>query len=113
MKKYFVWLALFASILSVVGSLITSEIMGITPCTSCWFLRIMMYPLVPILAVGIWKKSKDVFDYVITFCVLGLGIGIWQFSQFPSLTSWLPVLPLLGAVAFISIAILTYFYKKT
>lgn len=54
--------------LSVIGALALSEMLGIVPCVICWYLRIFMFPLVPILLVGIF-----LFDRKVVYYALSLG----------------------------------------
>ncbi|WP_407271640.1 disulfide oxidoreductase [Radiobacillus sp. PE A8.2] len=60
------------SLIAMLGSLFYSEIMHFVPCELCWYQRILMYPLVVIYGVALWKKD-------IRFALPGLflsGIGI-------------------------------------
>lgn len=52
------------ALVGTLGSLYFSEVMGLIPCELCWYQRILMYPLVVILAVatvehyiGVWKMG--------------------------------------------------------
>ena len=64
-----IWVQAF---LALTGSLFYSEVMGYVPCELCWYQRILMYPLVIIYGVAIFKK-----DIKMSFSGLILsGIGI-------------------------------------
>jgi disulfide bond formation protein DsbB len=71
-------LALFQSIVAAVGSLYFSEVMKLVPCVLCWYQRIFMYPLILIIAVGIWKKDKNLPYYALPFSISGLLIAIYH-----------------------------------
>ena len=43
------------AIVATLGSLYFSEIRHFVPCVLCWYQRILMYPLVPILAVATFQ----------------------------------------------------------
>src|SRR3989338_8671049 len=77
-KKNLLQLALLQVTLATIGSLIFSEILKFPPCILCWYQRIFMYPLVIILAVGIWKKDKNVHLYALPLSITGLIISIYH-----------------------------------
>lgn len=72
------YFALFTALSSVLGSLYFSEIMKYPPCILCWYQRIAMYPLVVILAVGIYLKEKRVAFYVLPFSIIGIFIALYH-----------------------------------
>jgi disulfide bond formation protein DsbB len=45
---------------------------GYAPCTLCRYERICMYPMVVILLMHFWKKTKDVIIYLYPFAMIGL-----------------------------------------
>ncbi len=72
---YFAWTLALASTL---GSLFFSEVLHFAPCVLCWDQRICMYPLVIILTVGILKKDKQLFLYVLPLSLVGLVVSIFH-----------------------------------
>ncbi len=66
---YLAWLQAFAA---MAVSLYFSELMHLPPCILCWYQRILMYPLVIIIAVGIIKKDKNIHWYILPFTILGM-----------------------------------------
>jgi disulfide bond formation protein DsbB len=54
------WLVAFVAGL---GSLFFSEIMKLEPCVLCWYQRIAMFPLVPILAIGLYSQDSGCIKY--------------------------------------------------
>jgi disulfide bond formation protein DsbB len=77
--QYGPYLAFGAALSAMLGSLYYSEIAGFVPCTLCWYQRILMYPLTFILLVGILKHDEGVFDYVLPFSVLGIGVSTYHY----------------------------------
>ncbi len=77
-KKNLLQLAFLQAVLATIGSLIFSEILKFPPCILCWYQRIFMYPLVIILAVGIWKKDKNIPFFVLPLNIIGLLISIYH-----------------------------------
>ncbi|MFA6022589.1 MAG: disulfide bond formation protein B [Candidatus Pacearchaeota archaeon] len=63
------------------GSLVYSEILKLPPCDLCWLQRVFIYPQVIILGVALWKKQRDIFDYVIGLNVIGLVFAIYQYTM--------------------------------
>jgi len=77
-KKYIVYIAWIQSLLALFSSLYFSEIRHFTPCILCWYQRILMFPLVIIIAVGILKRDKKLYEYVLPFSALGLLVSFYQ-----------------------------------
>lgn len=86
---YYKEIALLFAFTATSGSLYMSNILGWEPCTMCWYQRILVYPLVVILAVGILLEKKDVEDYALPLALIGLPISLYhallqRFSQYLS-----------------------------
>lgn len=73
-----VYLAWVQALVATLGSLYFSEIRHFTPCTLCWYQRILMYPLVIIIAVGIMRKDKKLYQYVLPMSTLGALIAFYN-----------------------------------
>lgn len=54
--------------------------MGLTPCSLCWFARILMYPIVPLSTVGILKNDKRFTDYVLPLSIMGIFLDTYHYS---------------------------------
>ncbi len=76
--KFFLYLAWIQSIAAMLGSLYYSEIKHYTPCTLCWYQRILMYPLVMLIVVGILRKDPKVHYYILPMAVLGWLIAVYH-----------------------------------
>jgi len=85
------WFLLFASWLlaaiATIGSLFFSEIMGIEPCSLCWYQRIFMYPLVVILLIGMFPPDFRVVRYALPLAVLGWGVAVYHYLLY---TGYIP-----------------------
>ncbi len=83
MKEFFLRNALYIAFvqawLATLGSLYFSEIRHWTPCLLCWYQRILMYPLILILGVGIWRKDRNVVYYVLPMSILGAVIAFYHY----------------------------------
>ena len=77
-SQYSPFLALAIALTALLGS-IYFEVAGLAPCTLCWYQRILMYPLTPILLVGILKHDEGLFDYVLPFSLLGMGLSSYHY----------------------------------
>lgn len=82
MKKYLssitLYLSLVQSLAATLGSLYASEILHLPPCSLCWYQRIVMYPLVPIITVGILRKDSNLPYYVLPLSITGVAIAFYQ-----------------------------------
>lgn len=126
------YLAWIIALVSMVGSLFFSEVMNLPPCVLCWYQRIVMYPLVLIIGIGIISRDNRMKVYALSLCLIGLAISIYHnllyygilpesitpCTQGISCTSrqieWLGfiTIPLMALTAFVSIALCLLFYKK-
>lgn len=73
------YLAWIVATLATAGSLYASEIAHWPPCTLCWYQRVLMYPLVIIIAVGIWKKDRILPFYVLPLSILGMVVALYHY----------------------------------
>lgn len=78
-EQYGRYLAFGTALVATLGSLYYSEIAGFVPCTLCWYQRILMYPLVAILLVGILKQDRAVANYVLPLSVIGIGMSGYHY----------------------------------
>jgi disulfide bond formation protein DsbB len=69
------WVLLFAAWLVAAvatgGSLFFSSVMGFAPCVLCWYQRILLFPLVVILAVGLFPLDRGVVRYALPLAGIG------------------------------------------
>ena len=76
-------LALVAS----ASSLYLSEIVGLVPCSLCWYQRIAMYPLVVVLGVAVLRRDASAWRYGLPLSVVGLVIAMYHVT-----IQWQPTL---------------------
>jgi len=72
-------LALATALVATLTSLYFSLVLLWPPCDLCWYQRICMYPLVPILAVSVWRKSADTEAYVLPLALVGAGFALYHY----------------------------------
>lgn len=77
-KQCIGYLALVTAGISTFGSLFFSEVMKFPPCVLCWYQRILMFPIAIILAVGLFRKDKKVYTYVLPLSILGIIISSYH-----------------------------------
>lgn len=77
-SKYILYIAWIQALLATFGSLFYSEIKHYNPCVLCWYQRILMYPLVILIAVGILRKDKQLYQYVLPLSIPGLLISFYH-----------------------------------
>jgi disulfide bond formation protein DsbB len=80
-------LAFAVALTATLGSLYLSEVAHFPPCRLCWYQRIAVYPLVPVLAVAWWRRDRGVRPYVLALVALGLPISLYHvlLERLPSL----------------------------
>lgn len=78
LEDYGGWLAFIIALIATLGSLYYSEIAGFPPCRLCWYQRILMYPLVVILAVGIVLRDARLRLYVLPLSLTGVAVAIYH-----------------------------------
>ena len=74
----FYYLAWVISLIATIGSLVFSEILKFPPCVLCWYQRILLYPLVLIIAVGILRKDQNLPYYVLPLSITGMTIAAYH-----------------------------------
>ncbi len=65
---FFTWVIVT---ISTLGSLFFSHVMEFAPCVLCWYQRICLFPLVIILAVGLFPFDKRVVAYALPLAIAG------------------------------------------
>jgi disulfide bond formation protein DsbB len=81
------WLAFLVAATATLGSLYFSESAGYVPCTMCWYQRIAMYPLAPILLIAAIRRDRWVAWYATPLASVGAGIALYHY-----LIEWNPSL---------------------
>lgn len=76
--KYSLHLAWIVALISMFGSLYFSEIQHLPPCSLCWYQRILMYPLVVILAIGMLRRDTKLHQYVLPFSIGGTAVALYH-----------------------------------
>ena len=56
---------------STMGSLFFSHVMDLPPCVLCWYQRIFLFPLVPVLAAGLFPYDRNVVKYALPLAAAG------------------------------------------
>ncbi len=72
---FFSWLI---AAVSTLGALFLSEVMGLAPCVLCWYQRIFMFPLVFILAAGLFPFDPKVVRYALPLAFAGLLVAVFH-----------------------------------
>jgi len=74
-----VWLAFGLALIATAGSLYYSESADFTPCRLCWFQRIAMYPLVPLLLIAALRRdSRGAALYGLPLSAIGMGVAAYH-----------------------------------
>ncbi|MBW3606063.1 MAG: disulfide bond formation protein B [Actinobacteria bacterium] len=84
-------LAAVVATTAMVGSLFFSEVLGYPPCTLCWYQRIAMYPLAPILGIAAVRRDLSVLPYAWVLAGSGAVISVYHYA-----VQWVPDLEATG-----------------
>jgi len=76
------WNLLFAcwllAALSAGGSFFFSYFMDFAPCVLCWYQRICLFPLVIVLACGLFPFDKSVVKFSLPLAIVGWLIAVYH-----------------------------------
>lgn len=117
--------------LATVGSLGFSEILKYPPCSLCWYQRIFMFPLPIILGIALYNYDFEARRYSMVLASIGALVALYQYifqmtslplpclatevvscsTRYFTLLGFITI-PLLSAIAFLAIAILSYLQKE-
>lgn len=75
-RTYLAWLV---AIVATTGSLYFSEVRLFVPCALCWWQRIFMYPLVAVLAVGVFSRDERAWHYGLPLALVGAGTAWYHY----------------------------------
>lgn len=78
LRAILLYVAWFQALVATLGSLYFSEVMELTPCILCWYQRILMYPLVAVLTVGILRRDAGTWMTVLPLSALGMAIAVYH-----------------------------------
>jgi disulfide bond formation protein DsbB len=82
-----VFLAWLVATASSLGALFLGEVMGYTPCVLCWYQRIAMFPLVLVLAAGLFPFDPRVVRYALPLAVAGWLLAAFHLAV---VSGWVP-----------------------
>jgi disulfide bond formation protein DsbB len=82
-------LAATVAVVATLGSLYFSEVAHFTPCTLCWYQRICMYPLAPLLVIAAVRRDAGIRLYGIVLAAVGALISTYHvvLERYPTLES--------------------------
>lgn len=76
------WMLVFAcwwiAGISTLGALFLSDYMRYEPSVLCWYQRIFLFPLVPVLMVGLFTFDRRVIHYALPLAVIGWLIAVFH-----------------------------------
>lgn len=77
-KKYVIYLIYAQVWAGFFGSLYFSEVLNLPPCVLCVIQRMLLYPLIIVLSVGIWRRDEDLPWYVLPFSIFGIIVATYH-----------------------------------
>jgi disulfide bond formation protein DsbB len=97
LRAYALPLAWLVATVATAGSLYYSEVVGFEPCRLCWYQRIAMYPLVPLLGVAALRRDDAVRWYAGPLVAVGAAVAAYH--------AWLQAFPAEGGSAFCTLTV--------
>ncbi len=82
-----VFIAWLIATISTLGALFLGEIMGYLPCVLCWYQRIAMFPLVFVLAAGLFPYDRRVVRYALPLALAGVALATFHLAL---IAGWIP-----------------------
>lgn len=64
--------------LATAGALFYEFVLGLEPCSLCWWQRIFLVPQIILLGMAAAKRDSYMADYSIALSVFGLGVSLYQ-----------------------------------
>lgn len=77
--------AYLIALAATLGALFIGEVLGRMPCVLCWYQRIAMFPLVPILTLSLWRNDGAARRYGLPLAVAGLALSGWHSALYAGL----------------------------
>lgn len=90
LNKYGLYGAWVLATLGTLISLYFSEMRHMEPCHLCWYQRIMLFPLVYILGMGVYKGDNTTANYAFPLAILGLCLAGYQIL-IQEIPDWNPI----------------------
>ena len=76
------WILLFAAwmvaLVATAGSLFFSYVMEFAPCVLCWYQRIFLFPLVVVLARGLFPFDRGAVKFALPLAALGWVVAAFH-----------------------------------
>jgi disulfide bond formation protein DsbB len=77
-QKNAIYIILIQVIVAILGSLYYSDIKQYEPCILCWYQRICMYSMFPMIVTALLRKENKIYQYTLPVSILGLFIAIYH-----------------------------------
>ena len=71
-----IFAAWFIATASALGALFFSEVMDLPPCVLCWYQRIVMFPLVVLLPLGLFPFDPRIVRYALPLAAIGTALAV-------------------------------------
>jgi disulfide bond formation protein DsbB len=75
-----IFIAWLVASIATLAALFLGEVMGYTPCVLCWYQRIAMFPLVLILAAGLFPFDPRVVRYAFPLALVGWALALFHWG---------------------------------
>ncbi len=125
-------MAWLVAVAATAGALFIGEVMGMVPCTLCWYQRIAMFPLALVLGMACLAEDRRGAVYALPLALAGAAIALYHTLLVAGIVpkAWVPCgpgvscadqkldildglqIPWLSLAAFLTIAFLLVTYLR-
>jgi disulfide bond formation protein DsbB len=96
--EYAPWLGFLLGLATVMASFAYSLVLGYEPCELCWWQRVFLFPMLPIYAVGLYKRDRGAYAYTLPLATVAGLIALYHtYIQLGGTSSILPCTAVGGA----------------
>lgn len=71
-------MAWLVAVAATAGALFIGEVMGMVPCTLCWYQRIAMFPLALVLGMACLAEDRRGAVYALPLALVGAAIALYH-----------------------------------
>jgi disulfide bond formation protein DsbB len=78
-SRWGLWFSLLLTLFSIAMALYYSDVLGIIPCSWCWYQRIFLFPQAILFVVALVKReAARVADYSLWLSAFGAAVALYQ-----------------------------------
>lgn len=88
LSRFGIYLSWVIALVATLSSLYSSEVVGIKPCSLCWYQRICMFTLSITLGMAAYRRDTQFYTYIMPQVCLGSILALYQLTGYWSSSLW-------------------------